>query len=163
MKLKFLDQLATNDKPFLQEIPVSQLNIDVVNYQRETDYKHAQGIAENMWEPALGVLYVNMRKDGTYWVMEGGHRKVAVTLAFGPDYPALCLVYRLSREEESKFFLLMDGRKRLDGLGIYDAGVGSGDRVFCALTEVLEKEGFAIAPKGERTAAKKKIKGLVQK
>jgi hypothetical protein len=160
------EQPTTNRQPYLQEIPISQLNVDNTDtdgYQRETDPKHAQNIADNMWEPALGVLYVNQRPDGSYWVMEGGHRKMSILLwSEDEHYPALCLVYHLPQQEEARFFALMDGRKRLSGLATYDASLVSGDRVTCRLTEVLGEHGFAIAPKGVRSAKKKALNHFLQ-
>lgn len=93
-------------------VPVSLMFLDPA-YQREPQPHRVAKMAAAFNPDALGVVYVSARDDGTYAVIDGGHR-VALMRFIGWDDQAIpAYVYRgLSIEDEAELFAVMNRDRR---------------------------------------------------
>lgn len=99
-------------------LPVMSLRIDP-SYQRsgsQIDMRRVVDYALTWNWRLCGFLSVNLRPDGTYYVMDGGHRKAAFALLYeGPLLAQASLPCSIShlatREEEAEHFDLLNDRR----------------------------------------------------
>lgn len=85
-------------------ICVGAMNADTT-YQREPDLIRIRKYSKE-WEDRLAsIILVSKREDGSYWVMDGNHTRLAAKERFGPDHKLLCSVYiGLTLSEEAEIF-----------------------------------------------------------
>src|SRR5690242_16192920 len=82
-----------------------ELVIDPMMGERKYNARRAKRIAQTIDPDALGVLYVSKRRDGTYVVIDGQHRRGAfIELGWG-DQKMPCHVYHgLTLADEARLF-----------------------------------------------------------
>lgn len=115
-------------------LPIAKLNVDH-SYQRRPVPKWAKHIADNFDPDLFGVIWVNRRKDGTYWVIDGQQRITAVRdyLGWGDDQLVPCmLVQRDGAANEAKDFTGINTERR---------GVRPNDAFFA---RIVAKETTAV-------------------
>lgn len=128
------------------------LNIDG-NYQREaTSRERVMAIARDFDWKLFGVLSVVRRKDGSYWVTNGGHRSRAL---FKRDdiTEVPCLVFQVEDEkEEAKAFV---GQNFCVGLlsayHLHRASVRAGEPFAMAVQEELDRNGLVPVSGSKRS------------
>jgi hypothetical protein len=150
--LKFAPKV--DDKPYIQEVEAGLIDSDP-RYQRNIDKVKVRTYQAEYWEPALGVLIVNERKDGSLWIIDGQHRLEMVKQAFGDEHPVLCLVYHLAsvQEEARLFHVLNEKRKSLNGREIFDSGEVAGIGDIIRVKTFVARYGFGIQGAKEKRAA----------
>ncbi len=119
------------------------LNIDG-SYQREEVTKQKVYDIARDWDWKLfGTLSVIMRKDGTFWVYDGGHRCRAAFKR--DDIIALpCMVFLAEDEKtEAKAFIGTNTMKSVvSAYHKHRASVKTGEPVAVAAQSILEKNGY---------------------
>jgi hypothetical protein len=139
------------DKPgvFL-EINKSLLHVDYAYQRRSVSTGKIDAIARNWSWLACGCLLVCLRKDGTYWVVDGQHRKMAAQKRSDiKDLP--CLVFEGELIEEAKGFLGANTqRKPLTMINKINAMLTSGDPVAKALVEAVDAVGYQLVGGGHQ-------------
>jgi hypothetical protein len=123
---------------------VNEINVDTT-YQRDLDEGHSKKIAKKFDRKACGAIMVARRKDGTYWVIDGGHRLDAAKKA-GEEF-ILCLVYNVENagEEAYLFVSLNSGRKNVHPVDRFRAALVSGEQLETAIFSFLKKKGLSVA------------------
>jgi hypothetical protein len=112
-------------------------------YQRPHDEQRVRKIADNFDPDLLGVI---MRADGTYAVMDGGHRIAAVTyLGWGDQLVPAQVFDGLTVQEEAHVFAQFNReRVRPDPLTLFRAQVLAGDERSKALDRAIRKSGIHL-------------------
>lgn len=90
-------------------IKASMIRIDT-EYQRAISKSKINRMVKEWNIDICDPLKVSQRKDGTYWVFDGGHRLTAHKIMYGDDAPIMCRVYTgLTYAEEVRLFRDQNG------------------------------------------------------
>jgi hypothetical protein len=134
-------------------LPKTQLNIDH-EYQRDNvaNKRVLRLTAEWSWV-SCGVLTIGQRADGTFWVMDGQHRKLAADKR--SDITTLpCLVFDVAgKSQEARGFIALNTeRGPVQAIDKFNAQVMAEDATAIAVKDLVERDGYVIsrAP-GDRT------------
>jgi hypothetical protein len=114
-------------------------------YQRRGSLKKARAIAREFYWPAFGCLTVSKRKDGSCFVMDGGHRALATMMR--PDIDEVpCYVFEgLTREQEAWAFVRINKNRRPpQGTELFAAEITAGDPEAHRLKEILDKHHISV-------------------
>ena len=139
------------DRPgFFMSIRKRDLHVDP-EYQR-TNVSNARvlEIASSWSWLACGCLLVAQRADGSYWVYDGQHRKLAADKR--SDIQELpCLVFNVEgkTEEAAGFVRSNTVRGAMSAFNKYRAQLVAGDETAKAVKEMVEAFGYTIAAHGE--------------
>ncbi len=137
-------------KPQLEWVRVGDLNIDH-NYQRDNiSQSWVQEIAENFDDDLFGVLYVNMREDGSLWCYDGQHRMLAVCERLGPDtlVPAFVTFGKTAEEEAYLFQAMQSHRRPIRPLERFKAQLFYKAPAALDIDAIVEAAGFHIGDPG---------------
>lgn len=133
-------------------IPKGQLQIDH-DYQRDAiGHGKVLAIAAQWCWVALGIIVVARRADGSLWVMDGQHRKLAADKR--SDIHTLpCLIFDATdRTYEAKAFLdINTGRRPPTTLDRFKALVLGADPHAIAAKELVGADGYRFAAHGDFT------------
>jgi hypothetical protein len=131
-------------------VPKAQLKIDH-DYQRDAIGRaKVLAIAGQWCWVALGVLIVARRPDGSLWVMDGQHRKLASDKR--ADVHTLpCLIFDATdRTYEARAFLdINTGRRPMSTLDRFKSLVMAADSHALAAKQLVEADGYKFASHGD--------------
>lgn len=134
----------------IQAIPLSKMFLP--RCQRMV--KHPETVEEivNHFDPGkLGVLIVNRRPNGSYAVIEGQHRLLALRrLGFKA---ANCIVFTgMTEQQEANFFKHQrDNTHALSSKDMFKAGIIEGDEVDNTIQQIIVQNGFYVEVGGTGT------------
>lgn len=127
-------------------IPKFNLNIDG-SYQRDaTSEARVREIARGWDWTKFGAITVALRPDGSYWVLEGGHRARAAF--YRSDVERLpCLVFESEgkKTEAEAFIGINTMRSSVHSFEKYRAALVYGDPVALMAKRLLERHGLQAA------------------
>jgi uncharacterized protein YjhX (UPF0386 family) len=127
-----------------ERITVNLLNVDIT-VQREVDPVRVNGIIADFNMDAIGVPVVNHRKNGSYHVIDGGHRVAALKQMDMGTEEIECLVYDgLTLAEEAKMFRQLNNTRTVHPIVRFRVRVVEGDPVAVALSEILSSYGWHV-------------------
>jgi hypothetical protein len=126
-------------------IPKNQLYVDH-EYQRTkvSESKVLAIAAEWVW-PAVAALSVAARPDGTYWVFDGQHRKLAADKR--SDIQALpCMVFDMGDklQEALSFLRINSFRAAVHAIDKFNAELIAQDPIAVAARQMIEASGYRI-------------------
>jgi hypothetical protein len=125
----------------LEYVPVNLLNCDST-YQRPLKDAKARRIA-NHWEwRRCGALIVEVREDGTRWVVDGQHRLAAARLAGLFEVPCVVFASRGIQHEAADFLGANADRKPLNARERYAAAVVAEESTAKMVESVLAELGM---------------------
>jgi hypothetical protein len=134
---------ATEIYQRIESLPVSLLNIG--GYQRHVSNVRVARIIANCDPAKLGLIVVNKREDGSYYVIDGQHRLAALR-RMGVELVRCILVVGLTAREEAEYFRTQDCCVRaLTAFDAYIAGVIAQDQHYLTLQYLLDKHGYRVA------------------
>ena len=120
----------------LRWIPVEQMRISPAS-QREQRDARVDHIASNFDPERLGVLTVNER-DGFFYVIDGGHRMLAMRAVGWGDQSIQCATYvGLTEEEEAETFLKLNDVLAVDAMSKFRIGVTAGRLEECDIDRIV--------------------------
>lgn len=127
-------------------LPISVMHVDH-HYQRPADPRWVTTIARNFDPDLLDVFKVNLRSDGTYWLINGQHRLRALRAKEMHDAVVCCDLYTgLTVAEEAKLFTETQAlTKRISVRDRWRARKAEQDPVTLAIDAVLDEYGLADA------------------
>lgn len=137
-----------------RKISKHELNIDH-DYQRDhVHHARVNRIASRWSWVRFGVICVVRRPDGTYWVFDGQHRKLAADKRSDID-ELPCIVFTSTGPvDESKFFLDSNcDRGAVSMLDRFKALVAQNDAVALSVKSMTERSGYRI----QRGKARKSV------
>lgn len=92
-------------------LPAAELQVDY-GYQRHYNPAKVDRMVKEFDPDAMGVLLVSRRADGSYFLMDGGHRKEVAIRRFGPDVLVECKVYEeLDWDREAFVFFKVNSER----------------------------------------------------
>lgn len=113
--------------------------------QRELNRSWADHIATDIDIEKLGVFVVN-KVDGTYWLIDGQHRREGLIIAGWGDQQVQCQVFEnLTREQEAELFLGLNDRKAIPAIQEFRIAVFAGRERECAIDRIVQDEGCAVS------------------
>jgi len=139
--------LSDRNKRYIARIPISELYIDR-SYQRIIKQRRIKEITDNFDPELFGILDVNRRGDGKYYIFDGGHRREVAEILGIKELE--CRVREgMSAEEEAQLFVkLNSNRGRVTALETFNAKLKYGDKGALRLRELLLKHGITVAASG---------------
>lgn len=136
-------------------IDKASLNIDH-DYQRDSVRENRVLKVASEWSwVRLGTLSVAERPDGTFWVFDGQHRKLAADKR--SDISLLpCMVFKtVGSDEEAKHFLGVNcSRSSVTWLDKFKALVAQNDPVALLVRDLVESTGHVV----QKALAKKSVR-----
>ena len=122
------------------------LNIDHAYQREKVIIKKVQQIQSSWSWVGCGMILVALRKDGSFWVMDGQHRVLAARNRSDID-ELPCLVFSVeSKTDEAAGFLVANTqRKPVTAIAKYKAMVLTKDTTAMAVDEVLDRLGIEVA------------------
>jgi len=133
-------------------LPKSELNIDHAYQRDKINTTRVHAICSDWSWKACGVLSVSRRPDGTYWVFDGQHRKLAADKR--ADIKKLpCMVFDEGddgRAGEACGFLAANTlRGPVNAWSNHKAAVFAGVRLNIAMQEMVEAEGLVVSSQSQ--------------
>ena len=137
--------MKTQAKLTVRLVKIASIVVDIT-VQRPLDEARAARIAENIDARKIGVPVVSRRKDGTYHVIDGQHRIVALRLAGYGDEEIECKVYEsLSLAEEAAMFVGLNDFKKPQAFDTFLVRRVAGDPVALGVDAILMEFGWHLA------------------
>lgn len=141
---------APLDKPGkFQMVSKENVNVDHAYQRDKVSQSRALTIARDFSWPAFGVLLCVQRDDGTVWVYDGQHRKLAADKR--SDVSKLpCLIFSSKDvKQEAKAFLLSNTvRGSMASLDRYKALIVCEDEVAIGVRDMVKRTGHVISKGG---------------
>lgn len=135
------------DKPQLRKIKPSDVITDH-RAQRQLDMRRVTGMTLDFREESFGVPAVSARPDGSFAVIDGQHRFVALRELGRGGVPVMCQVYTgLTLAEEAAMFRQLNDSKQLTAADVFRIAVTEGDPVAVAANHALTLWGWTMEPK----------------
>lgn len=131
----------------LEWVKVSDLRISS-RAQRNHSKPGAQRLIESIvadFDPdKFGTLVVSER-DGIYWVVDGGHRRTALSRMGYDDQSVQCWVYHgLSETEEADLFLDLNNSRPVSGMDKFKVAVVAGREEECDVDRIVRAADLSV-------------------
>lgn len=132
-------------KSTFEMVPTDKLMIDP-NYQRNLDRTRVTTIAHNWDQGKAGVLVVNQRANGNFYVIDGQHRHAAIQrIDNTPEYIFAEVFRGLTPEQEArKFYELDTQRSNLTSGQGFNALANANDPQALEIISVAEALGLTV-------------------
>lgn len=130
-------------------LPKGEINVDH-GYQRERVSLRKVAMFAQAWSwAACGVLSVAMRPDGSFWVFDGQHRKLAADKRADIDLLP-CMVFESTgvKDEASAFLTANTTRTSMMTPDKFSALIIAEDPVALGILEMVRQHGYAIQSSG---------------
>ncbi len=143
------NRISSGDK-HLEWVPVGAMRISPRS-QRRHDSKSSKEKIEDIFSnfdlDKFGTLTVNLR-DGVYWVIDGGHRYLAVIKWFGEGWETQelqCWTYHgLTEAEEADKFLALNDVKQVSIMDKFQQALVAGHETETDIDRVVRLAGLSI-------------------
>ena len=120
------------------------LNVDP-SYHRDQTLSACRDMAREWCWMACGALVVALRPDGSYFVVDGGHRWCGAMLR--ADITELpCMVFRVNdiKDEARGFYLCNNNRKPVQPIQKFRALLKMGDPATTEVNDLLREAGYRV-------------------
>lgn len=142
-------------------IPKTSLRMDM-EYQRcEASAEKVIEIARNWDWTLLGVLMVAMREDGSFWVVDGGHRyRAAMKRDDVLELP--CMVFDNMRKNlEALTFVGANTMKSvIKALDLHNAALCAGEPLALTAQAILDKHGYTAVKSASAIAGRQAFEAI---
>jgi hypothetical protein len=128
---------------------VSDLNVDVT-YQGELNAKVVQKIVRDFSWFAFGAIMVNIRKDGSIYIIDGRHRYEAAKQLSFKEVPAKVAENLTYQEEATLCNYMLANRRTYSIAESMKSALMAGDEKIVAINNILENNGIHFAFKTNR-------------
>lgn len=129
-----------------QVIHVDVLNVDH-EYQRPPNPTRAKAMSGKAFDQDLvGRLIVSRRSDGSYWVVDGQHRLIAMKLTGITHVP--CVVYSgWTRQQEAHNFVKLNQGIKPSAYDLHHSRVCEGEPIAVDIEAIVAEIGGKIGPR----------------
>lgn len=148
---EILDRITRGDVLWEDmDIPLDEIQIDYDHYQRGVRPEHVSRIIREFNPLLLEPLLLNVRDNGTIYVMEGQHRLLALRELRSQGDPRVGDRVRsrvfvgLSLAEEALIFNMQDARRALTPIERFRAGLLSGSEPYVTINARTEACGWEV-------------------
>lgn len=133
-----------DSKTRVAKLPLTKLFIDPA-YQRNLNERRVKSMAAR-WDPiACGAISVSDRGDGTYAVVDGGHRMTAAGLVGIKELPCVISTDASLKEEARGFATAGRNSLRLTGNNLYKALLVAKDPPALKLEKLLREKQLGLS------------------
>ena len=123
-----------------------ELNVDHAYQREKVSIGKVQQIQSSWSWVGCGMILVALRKDGSYWVMDGQHRVLAARNRSDIDeLPCLVFTVESKNDEAAGFLVANTQRKPVTAIAKYKAMVLTKDATAMAVNDVLDRLGIEVA------------------
>lgn len=134
-------------------VDVEKLRFDRLAYQREVSEPKAERIAREFDTHKFDAIRVNVRPDGTMWVVDGQNRVIAARKRFIRYVPAIFQHDETVKQEAEQFIATNTGRTTPTPLVLFKAALTAEHADELAVNKILEKTGWQIAKNSNTKSA----------
>lgn len=133
-------------KVTIEHIPFNSLQYDD-RVQREKPVQARVRKLRDQWDfDKVGTLRVSQRDDGSYWVIDGNHRRLAAIDGGYGSTKARCEVHRgLTLKNEAEQFLACNDVRPVTPLDKYRAGIEAENPTCIGVRDTLARHGLKAA------------------
>ncbi|NMM98089.1 DUF6551 family protein [Bifidobacterium olomucense] len=121
--------------------------------QREATSQAVKALADRFDPDLMGTITVSHR-DGTYWILDGQHRCLALKLVLGDDadeWPIEADVYEgLTEEEEAEMFLSLNNTKTVSAFDKFKVSVTAGREEESDVNRIVRSHGLRVSQNGKQ-------------
>ena len=154
---RHLTEQPTGDMPDLgQPIEVTRLDTATLHsagelYQRPVDLPYVHYLVDQWDWDAFRTLLVNQRPDGSYWLVDGQHRVLAIREKFGRDLVVWCYVVHLpGPEQEAELYERVSGsHNKLNPTVLFRGRLTRREPIAVDIDRIVQDEGYALALLGK--------------
>lgn len=137
-------KMDVGSRPKLDWIDVTLVDVDH-NYQREVDGKSVAKILSNFRWDHFGAVVLAPKPDGRFNVTDGQHRvKAALLHPEVSHIPAMIVDLDGTAKEAENFLVINRGRRSVNTIEIYWAGLASQDPHTLQVKAVLDQAGCEV-------------------
>ncbi|MBX6770871.1 MAG: hypothetical protein IRY83_04045 [Chloroflexi bacterium] len=136
------------------DVPVSSMFADP-SYSRPVDQQFVRRLARD-WDPAkAGVVYLSLRTDGRYAIIDGCHRVAACRLALGDTavLPARVFIDLTPAQEAELWDAFNRYRRRPRQIDTFRARLIAGDKVATSIAGAVARAGLKLELTGRQHGA----------
>lgn len=149
----------------IEWIAVKQLSVVWVEAQRPYRKKRAQKIADRFDFKQFDPVRVTLPNgNGIYHIVEGQHRTGAVTIKFGPDQKAPCIV--LPAHDPATAAKLFDGinglRWKVDPVSTFKVRLTAEEKTECDVNRILTHRGYRVGSLREGSRNINAVNALIE-
>jgi hypothetical protein len=127
------------------KLDTSQLNSAGHLYQRPVDVWYVERLVENFSWTKFGTPFVNMRPDGSYWVVDGQHRIDALRQKFGDREWWFYLTRVAGTKEEAEIFAAVnDGHGRPKPAVLFQGRLTRREPTAVEIERIVQEEGMSL-------------------
>ena len=146
---------TSDDTAHYALIPLNRMGVytynDVLIYQRVINLERIKKMVGD-WQPQSVMTPEVSLRDGTYWLIDGNHRRVAA-MRLGLTHLHCKVHTGLTIQEEAKMFVTMNGKRTAPTIGdLFKAELAYHDATAVALKNTIENEcGLQLKLNGKST------------
>jgi hypothetical protein len=148
--------------PEVRPVRIGDTVIDVT-VQRKLDNARVNEMIAKFNREAVGVITLNRRNNGKYYVVDGQHRRELLIRQGLEDDTVTANVYDgLTRQQEAFLFTLLNATKRPSPVDIFRARLVAGHRATRVMYDMLTKRNWTITlqPGDYRFAAVRTLENM---
>lgn len=125
-----------------RKLPVEALKL-CMQYQRTQNERHVQKIVDAWNEDAFGALVVARRKDGSLWVVDGGHR-LAAARALKINTVPCTIMDSDGPAHEALVFRALSTTRKVHIITVFWGRITAGEKVAVDILRTVRSHGFEI-------------------
>lgn len=124
-------------------VPVGLMNVDL-SYQRTPEEPRIRKISSGWDDNKANVIHLSQRKDGSKWVIDGNHTRLACERVYGKEHELLCNIHTgLSVKEEAELFVALNKAQKKPSFNeTLKASLAAGDQIAVGYINALEEAGL---------------------
>lgn len=125
-----------------RKLPVDALKL-CMQYQRTQNEHHVQKIVDAWNEDAFGALVVARRKDGSLWVVDGGHR-LAAARALKINTVPCSIMESDGPAHEALVFRALSTTRKVHIITVFWGRITAGEKVATTILRTVRDAGFDL-------------------
>jgi hypothetical protein len=125
----------------VEKVWVSQLNLGPA-YQRDISMTRVRKIVREYSPVLFDPIVVSWRKDGTMWVVDGGHRVTAARIMGFPEIEAKLLEGLTDQQEAEHYVRLNTDQKKLSALDLFKGNVEAQNKTAMAVKRAMDSADY---------------------
>jgi hypothetical protein len=137
---------GVDSRPIAKTIEVDKLTVYPEVQRIPPTKKLVKEIADNLDISALGTFHVSQRSDGTFSLLDGQRRKLALQMRGMGNYRVNALIYvGLTVAQEARMFRRLNTSRQVGAFDDFDKGVTEGDERDIGILKVMAKISWEVS------------------
>lgn len=141
-------------KPIAKRVGIKDLVVYPEVQRPAPSRKSVQDIIDDFDESSLATIHVNVRKDGTYSLVDGQRRVMALRFMGHENYRCNAMVYQgLTVAQEARLFRKLNKSRQVSAYDQFDKGVTERDSKCLGIDTIVRLHGWTPARTGVAVGA----------